>query len=151
VLTDAGHVDVAFRLLLQDTPPSWLHLVDRGATTIWESWEGYDEHGNARVSHNHYALGAVTQWLREALVGISPAAPGYRRVRIAPVVGGGFTWAEGSVETPFGRVRTRWELEGDRGALEIDVPAGTQADVQLPDGARHTTVAGSHLLEWSAD
>jgi alpha-L-rhamnosidase len=149
VLVDTGHADVAFRLLLQDTPPSWLDQVQRGATTIWETWQGYDADGNAAESHNHYAFGAVAGWLREALVGIAPLEAGYRQIRIAPVIGGGLTWAEGSVETPFGSARSRWETDGVSGRLDVEIPTGVAANVHLPDGSEHQIGSGQRSFVWA--
>ncbi|HUJ26581.1 MAG TPA: alpha-L-rhamnosidase C-terminal domain-containing protein, partial [Myxococcales bacterium] len=142
VLVDSGHADVAFRLLLQTTPPSWLYQVEHGATTVWESWEGSE-------SQNHYALGSVAAWLREQLAGISPLEPGYRAIRIAPVVGGGLTWADASVETPFGSARSRWWIEGPDGFLEVTIPPGTRGAIELPDGRSEAAGPGVHRFRWS--
>ncbi|MET0896730.1 MAG: family 78 glycoside hydrolase catalytic domain, partial [Mycobacterium sp.] len=108
VLVDGGRPDVAWKLLLQDSTPSWLHQITQGATTMWETWEGYDDKGRANSSHNHYAFGAVAGFLTERVAGLRPAAPGYRVIDIAPLVGGGLTHARASVRTPLGVASSSW-------------------------------------------
>jgi alpha-L-rhamnosidase len=137
VLADAGYLDVAYHVLLQDTPPSWLAMIDRGATTIWEVWEGLDAAGHG--SFNHYSKGAVIAFLHRYVAGIQPADEGvaYRRFRIAPRPGGGITWAEGAHDSPYGRIESSWRITGDKGdrfELTAVVPPGTTADIDLPDG-----------------
>jgi alpha-L-rhamnosidase len=138
VLVDAGHADVAFELLVQDTPPSWLTMVDRGATTVWEEWEGIDADGAAHASLNHYSKGAVISFLHEYVVGIRPDAGevAYRRFRIEPLPGGGITWAEGVHDSPYGRIESSWRIADGTFHLTTTVPSGTTADVRLPDGSR---------------
>lgn len=150
VLSDHGRADLAFRLLLQETQPSWLHMVNSGATTIWESWEGYTKNGRATGSHNHYSLGAFASWFREGIAGLSPAEPGYRAIKIAPHVGGGLTHANASVETPFGTARSSWYLsEADNIIhLEITVPPGTTATVHQGEGIMGKVGPGTHSFSW---
>jgi alpha-L-rhamnosidase len=151
VLADNGLSDVAFRLLLQTTAPSWLYQVERGATTMWETWEGHDRKGNGRGSHNHYALGAVVGWCQEGLAGLSPAEPGYRRLRIAPVIGGGLTSVAASVETPFGTAASSWKLEGGYVSLTVTVPPGSIGEVHPGDGRVEEVRSGTHTFRWSAN
>lgn len=148
VLTDTGHADTAFKLLLQSSPPSWLHQVELGATTIWETWEGYTETGEATASHNHYAYGSIACWLRETLLGITPAEPGYRHIRIAPITGGGIHTAQGTLQTPYGTVGSAWRANGDDGELNVTVPPGTRATVHLPDRTVHPCGPGQHTYTW---
>ena len=108
VLADTGHLDVAYDLLFQDTEPSWLVMVDRGATTVWEEWGGIDADGRPHASLNHYSKGAVITFLHQYVAGLQLLEPGYRRFRVAPRPGGGLTWARGPPRQP---VRT------DRGPL----------------------------------
>jgi alpha-L-rhamnosidase len=137
VLADAGHLGVAYDLLLQDTPPSWLTMIDRGATTIWEDWEGIDEHGRAHASLNHYSKGSVISFLHRYVAGIQPVdgAVAYERFQIAPQPGGGITWAEARLDSPQGRIESSWRIEGQTLRLEVAVPPGATADVVLPDGS----------------
>jgi alpha-L-rhamnosidase len=146
-LSENGHTDVAYRVLLQETAPSWLGQLNRGATTWWETWEGYEENGHAKVSHDHYTFGSVTRWLHEHVAGLRPLDAGYRRFLVAPSVGGGLTSASSSVETPYGRAASAWSLEGGTLTLTVTVPPGATAEVRVGDrvehldGGRHTVSA----------
>ncbi len=137
VLADTGHLSVAYELLLQDTPPSWLAMVERGATTVWESWEGIDDNGWARESLNHYSKGAVISFLHNYVAGISllDGHPAYRRFRVEPRTGGGLTWAEAVHDSPYGRIESSWHTDGSSLRLTVTAPPGTVAEVALPDGS----------------
>ncbi|TDE10699.1 alpha-L-rhamnosidase [Jiangella asiatica] len=145
VLADTGHLDVAYELLFQDTEPSWLTMIDRGATTIWEAWNGIDEHGTSTLSLNHYSKGAVVSFLHRYVAGIQLLNdhPAYRRFRIAPRPGGGLTTARATHDSPYGRIESAWHLDGDRFTLDVTVPPGTTAEVHLPDGRRHDAAPGT--------
>ncbi|QDG90455.1 family 78 glycoside hydrolase catalytic domain [Pseudarthrobacter sp. NIBRBAC000502770] len=147
-LTDTGHVDEAYRLLLEEGCPSWLYPVTMGATTVWERWDSMLPDGTINpgemTSFNHYALGAVADWMHKAIGGIRPAEPGYARVLIQPRPGEGISWARTSLKTPHGEVRVEWTLDGGAFRLEATVPAGVAADVVLPDGERHTVEGGEY-------
>lgn len=143
-----GRPDLAFRILLQTSSPSWLHQIERGATTPWETWEGYDKRGNAVNSHNHYAFGSVAAFLTQGIAGLSPSQPGYRRIQVSPTVGGGLTHAAATVETPFGTAASAWTLEGDTVHLSVTIPPGARADVHLGDDNRHKVGSGSHEFSW---
>ena len=149
VLADTGHLDVAYELLLQDTPPSWLHMVDRGATTVWESWEGIAPDGTADASLNHYSKGAVISFLHAYIAGIRllDDGPGYQRFRIAPCPGGGLTWAEAVHDSPYGRIESSWHLDRDVFRLTTTVPPGTIAEVVLPDGSTREQACGTTTWE----
>lgn len=136
VLADSGHLDVAYELLFQDTPPSWLTMIDRGATTIWEHWEGIDDDGVAHASLNHYSKGAVVSFLHRYVAGIQHVddGPGYRRFRIAPRPGGGLTWAAAAHESPYGRIESSWSTDARGTTFDVVVPPNTEAEVTLPDG-----------------
>jgi alpha-L-rhamnosidase len=148
VLARFGRPDLAYRLLLQDTSPSWLHQVEKGATTTWESWEGYDRHGNARYSHNHYAFGTVVAWLFRGVAGISPIEAGYRRIRFAPILGGELTHAVAEVMTPFGRTACRWRRAHGLVELQVTVPPGAEGEVHLGDGRVAQVDAGTFAFSW---
>jgi alpha-L-rhamnosidase len=147
-LTENGRADVAFRLLLQTTNPSWLYQVERGATTVWETWAGHDNDGNAMASHNHYAFGAVAAFLVEGIAGLSPAAPGYRKILVKPIIGGGLTHASASVDTPFGKARSAWRLSEGEVRLNVLVPPGAEAEIVLGDGQTHAATSGEHQFVW---
>ncbi len=133
VLWDAGHRDLARTLLWQDRLPSWLYEVDRGATTIWESWDAIAPDGTPKpTSLNHYAFGCVDDWLFTRIAGIRPDAAGYRRTVIEPDLECGLESVTAHVDTPFGRVAVAW----DATALEVTVPHGVGATLRLPNGDR---------------
>ncbi len=146
VLADHGHLDTAYDLLLQDTAPSWLAMIDRGATTVWERWEGIDEDGVPHESLNHYSKGAVISFLHRYVAGLQRLEPTWTRFRVAPRPGGGITSAETEHLTPHGRIAVAWDA-ADGFALTVDVPEGTTAEVVLPDGTEHELGAGRHSLE----
>jgi alpha-L-rhamnosidase len=144
VLADTGHLDVAYELLLQDSEPSWLVMVDRGATTVWERWDGVSEDGVPHESLNHYSKGAVISFLHRYTAGIELVEPAYRRFRVRPRPGGGLTSAEAAHESPYGRIESSWRLDAGMFHLRVVVPAGTEASVVLPDGTTHTAAPGEH-------
>ena len=144
VLADNGHLDVAYELLLQDSEPSWLTMIDRAATTVWESWHGVDADGVPHESLNHYSKGAVVSFLHRYTAGIELLEPAYRRFRVRPRPGGGLTAAEAAHESPYGRIESAWRLDGVTFSLRVVVPAGTEAEVVLPDGTTHTAAPGEH-------
>jgi alpha-L-rhamnosidase len=137
---------VAYELLLQTKPPSWLHMVEAGATTVWENWEGLDRNGKGSL--NHYSKGAVISFLHEYVAGLRPVlgAPGYSRFEVAPRPGGGISSAEAILHTPYGPIRSAWQLAGDELTVDITVAAGTSAEAILPSGRRTTLGPGAHRL-----
>lgn len=147
-LADNGHPDVAFDLLQQRSAPSWLAMIDSGATTMWERWEGWDADGMPYESHNHFSKGAVISFLHRYVAGIRPIpdSPGYRRFEISPHIGGGITSAEGRLETPHGVIESAWTLDNDVFRLRVVVPAGTTCRVIMPDGLTHGLLAGEHVI-----
>ena len=136
-LSGTGHVPVAFDLLTQRSYPSWLYPITRGATTMWERWDGirpdssFEDPG--MNSFNHYAFGAVGDWMYRNIGGIDldPAAPGYKRSRIAPRAGAGLTSARASLETPYGTLATAWRMEHGQFVLDATIPVNTTAAVTL--------------------
>jgi alpha-L-rhamnosidase len=140
-LTDAGEPELAYRLLLQTGCPSWLYPVTMGATTVWERWDSILPDGRINpgemTSFNHYALGAVADWLHRRVAGLAPAEPGYRRLDIAPVPGHQLTSASARHLTPYGEASVGWERSGGELTLRLTVPVGVTAGVRLPDGTEH--------------
>ncbi|WP_435527634.1 family 78 glycoside hydrolase catalytic domain [Microbacterium aurantiacum] len=145
VLADAGRADVAYELLFQRTAPSWLYMIDRGATTIWEGWEGIDEHGVAHESLNHYSKGAVIRFLHTHTLGLRQAEPSvaWEDVVIAPVPAPGMTWARGVHDGPQGRIAVEWRIDADGIRIVADIPAGTTARIVFPDGTTHHAGPGA--------
>ena len=136
-LTTTGHVAEAYRLLLQTENPSWLYPVTMGATTIWERWDSMLPDGTINpgemTSFNHYALGSVADWLHRTVAGLAPAEPGYRRVRVAPRIGGGLTWAHASLRSPSGEIAVGWRLRR-RPARAAGATAGRGRGRRRPAG-----------------
>lgn len=136
-LTSTGHADVAGRLLLQTENPSWLYPVTMGATTIWERWDSMLEDGSINpgqmTSFNHFALGAIADWMHRALGGLTPLAPGYRRTRFAPVFLDGVPDARVWHDSPYGRLEACWRRTVRDGIeVELTVPPGVRVEVRLP-------------------
>jgi alpha-L-rhamnosidase len=137
-LTLAGHVDVAYRLLLQDTYPSWLYPVKHGATTIWERWNGWtheDGFFNPHMnSFNHYSLGSVGEWLFRHVAGIEldPLEPGFRRFTLKPFLGAGLDFARASYRSLQGQICSEWTRAGDTLTWTVVVPPNTSARILVP-------------------
>lgn len=134
VLIRYGYDSLAFRVLLQDTPPSWLYPVKMGATTIWEKWMALHPDGTPdSTSFNHYSYGAVGDWLYRTIAGLDgyEDAPGYKHSKIHPHTGGGLTYADGSLLTPYGRLSSHWQWEGDDLLLQVEIPTNTFSTVYL--------------------
>jgi len=148
-LTATGHLDAAERLLTQTECPSWLYPITQGATTVWERWDSLLPDGSVNpgemTSFNHYALGAVADWLHRTVAGLAPAAPGYRRLRIAPRPLASLDHASARHRTPYGEAAVAWRRDGDAVIVTAHVPANTTADVDLP-GLVTSVGPGSH--EW---
>lgn len=149
-LTEAGYLIDAYRLLLQRQCPSWLYPVTMGATTIWERWDSLRPDGtinsSGMTSFNHYALGAVADWIHRTVGGLAPAAPGYRQLLIAPRPGGGLTHADVRHHTPYGLAACAWRIADGMLEMTVTVPPNTSAQVLLPgrDGAPVNVGAGTH-------
>ncbi len=144
VLADLGYADVAYDLLFQRTPPSWLGMLDRGATTIWEDWEGVDDNGNPHDSLNHYSKGAVIHFLHTHVLGLRQAegSVGWESFVVAPVHHPEIASARGTYETPQGRIDVAWQIDEGTFQVTVDVPSGTTAEVVFPDGETATLSPG---------
>lgn len=151
-LADAGYADVAYAVLLQRTYPSWLGMLDRGATTIWEDWDGIDEKGEANASLNHYSKGAVVRFLHTHTLGLRqvPGSVAWESFDVAPVLGGGLTWARGTFDGPQGRIAVEWRVADGVLRLEVEVPPGSTATLRLPDGGTVPVGPGRHTAECAA-
>lgn len=158
-LSDHGYPDMAYKLLLQQEWPSWLYAVTQGATTIWERWDGWTKDKgfqNAGMnSFNHYAYGAIGEWLYSRVAGIDmdPDVAAYKRIVFRPTPGGGITRAQAELETLYGQVSSSWRLTGSRFILEIRVPPNTSGTVALPGEKKVREVsAGAHRFSvpWRA-
>lgn len=150
-LADNGYEDTAYKMLMNTKCPSWLYQVKMGATTIWERWDGLDENGECpisndgtdiMISYNHYASGAVGDFLYRRVAGIEAVKPGYREFRVRPVPGGGITWAKSHAETPYGQIAVHWKQE-EQFVIDVTVPMGTTCILQMPDGTEEKLPGGS--------
>ena len=181
-LADNGYAEDAYRMLLNDTCPSWLYEVKTGGTTIWERWDALREDGTCNtgkndgtggmVSFNHYASGAVGDFLYRRVAGIEPVKGGYKRFKAAPLVWYDITSADASVETPYGKAAVSWNLqvrddksEADATELEnsdtddiwhikhghfeitVEVPVGCACELVMPDGSSEELLSGTHRRE----
>ncbi|MGE8427138.1 MAG: family 78 glycoside hydrolase catalytic domain [Sphingobacterium sp.] len=154
VLTRFGYNDVAYDLLMQESYPSWLYPVKMGATTIWERWDGIKPDGSFQTpdmnSYNHYAYGAIGDWMYRTITGINSVAdaPGYKSIIIAPKPGGKLTHASAELETVYGTVKSAWVLENHLLKLDVTVPANTRAKIVLADSC-HDIGSGTYYFESS--
>jgi alpha-L-rhamnosidase len=138
VLTKYGYLDEAYKLLYRTDYPSWLYPVTQGATTIWERWDGQKPDGTFQNpgmnSFNHYAYGAVGDWLYRKVAGIDidPAAPGFKSIIIKPHPGGDMNNVSASHDSPYGKVSSEWEIKDGKFTLKVNVPVNTSASVYVP-------------------
>ena len=152
VLSRYGHTDVAYELLNQESYPSWLYPVKKGATTIWERWDGIKPDGSfqdpAMNSFNHYAYGAIGEWLYRVVAGIEvdSAEPGYKHILIRPQPGGGLTYARVTLDSPYGVVVSAWELTEAGFRLSVTVPPNAHATVRLWAHSLDTITEGGQPL-----
>jgi alpha-L-rhamnosidase len=146
VLAENGYAELAYDLLLRRGTPSWLGMLDRGATTVWEDWEGVDEHGEAHESLNHYSKGAVISFLHSFLVGLrqAPESVAWRNFHVRPFPGGGVTSASFRYKAPRGEINVEWEIKGNSFELCVLVPTDSQATLTLPDGSTTHHGPGQH-------
>ncbi len=151
-LSENGRVDVAYDLLLKETSPSWLYSVLHGATTMWEHWNGIREDGTfwseGMNSFNHYAFGAVYDWIFTTVLGINtaPAAPAYEKIAIEPHPDRRLGFAEATYETKFGSLRSYWYYKGERIYYEFDIPEGITAYLSLPSGYNEILTGGKYCF-----
>ncbi|MAE61466.1 MAG: alpha-L-rhamnosidase [Planctomycetaceae bacterium] len=155
-LTKLGRTDAAYRLLLQETRPSWLFMVLQGATTMWEVWDGYTpERGFAPprvLSFNHFFFGSVGEWIYEVVGGIAldPEVPGFKRFRIQPQPGEGIDHAELTLDSPYGPIACRWRKTAKVFSVAANVPANTTAAVVLPCGEGDQVLVNGSTAEEAA-
>jgi alpha-L-rhamnosidase len=148
-LTSAGEIDIAYRLLMQTGCPSWLYPVTMGATTVWERWDSIRPDGSVNpggmTSFNHYALGAVADWLHRRVAGLAPAEPGYRKLIVQPHPTASLDHASARHLSPYGEAAVGWRREGGQLTLSVIVPVGTTATVHVPGIPEPVVVAhGTH-------
>jgi alpha-L-rhamnosidase len=149
-LTRHGCNDIAWQLLTNRTFPSWGYMIENGATTMWERWDGYVKgrgfQDPGMNSFNHWALGSVGEWMYRNILGLNPdeQQPGWKRFTIRPRPGGGVTWARGHYDSIRGRILVEWKLEGERFSLNATVPANASAFIWVPAKAASAVTEGVH-------
>ena len=169
-LSDTGHVEEAYRVLMNEKCPGWIYAIRMGATTIWERWDAIlpdgrinmsldqagskaassddydpeDQSAPSMTSFNHYSYGAVGDWLYRRLAGLEAEEPGWKQFRLAPIPGGGITHTEVFTETPYGKVVAGWKIENSHFTLSVSVPVGTKCRMVLPDGTEELLPSGAH-------
>ncbi|GAA5522118.1 glycoside hydrolase family 78 protein [Aliifodinibius salicampi] len=164
ILSEYGHDKEAYKLLNRKEYPSWLYPVTIDATTIWERWDGIKPDSSFQNpgmnSFNHYAYGAIGEWLHKNVAGIKAEAPGYKKITIAPQIGGNLTHARSLLNTMYGRVESDWTIDGDQFFHTVTIPANTRATVTFlnttPDsitegGKDLTDTEGIHGIEKKGD
>ncbi|MBE7169359.1 MAG: glycoside hydrolase family 78 protein [Williamsia sp.] len=152
VLSRYGYNDMAYTLLLQDSYPSWLYPVKMGATTIWERWNGIHPDSSFETptmnSYNHYAYGAIGDWMYRVAAGIDtdPDGVGYKKIIIKPHVGGRFTQLAASYLTRYGKVSSGWKIENNKLVMDVEIPANTTATVYIPAASADSIQEGGKQL-----
>jgi alpha-L-rhamnosidase len=136
VLSANGYTDVAYDLLLQESYPSWLYPVKMGATTIWERWDGQKTDSTFQDagmnSFNHYAYGAIGDWMYRVSAGIETKDPGYKHLILQPHPSNKLTYSKASFESSYGTVASGWERSGTKITVSVKIPANTVATIKLP-------------------
>lgn len=143
ILAEYGYLETAYKLLLQDTMPSWLYAVKKGATTVWETWDGINESGKPKASLNHYSYGAICGWLFQGVCGIHLEE---NEIIIRPMPHKLMQYAEASYQSPAGEITSGWRYEGETLIFDIRIPPNAEARVILPNGKSELLCAGNHTL-----
>ena len=157
VLSRFGRTDVAYRLLLQDTYPSWLYPVKMGATTIWERWDGIKPDGTLETptmnSYNHYAYGAIGDWVYRVAAGLETYedGTGYKHIRVMPHIGGGLTNVSAQLQTYYGMASSAWSIADGKLQLKVSIPPNTKANIFIPAGDAATVMEGTQKLSDDKD
>ncbi len=157
VLSRYGYTDVAYKLLLQDTYPSWLYPVKMGATTIWERWDGIKPDSSFQTpgmnSFNHYSYGAIGDWMYRSVAGIDTYddGPGYKHIKIMPHPGTGLTSAAANLQTYYGNVSSGWKMDNGNLTLDVEIPANTTASIYVPAASAGAVTEGGVAVASSKD
>jgi alpha-L-rhamnosidase len=155
VLSDNGRADVAYDLLFQETYPSWLYPVKMGATTIWERWDGQKTDSTFQDigmnSFNHYAYGAIGDWLYRVVAGIELGKVGYKHILIQPQPTSKLSFARAYFESNYGYIDSKWERKDGKMYLSIRIPPNTTATIRLPNAKMANITEGGKKLSDNAD
>jgi alpha-L-rhamnosidase len=149
-LTSIGRSDLAYTMILKKDYPSWGYEIANGSTTMWERWNSIGPDGSfgdeGMNSFNHYAYGAVGDWMYQNIGGISAVTAGYKESRIAPVVGGGLTHGHGTYDSVYGTISSDWRTEAGNFSLDVEVPVNTTSTVSVPAANLLSVTEGSTPL-----
>ncbi|MBC7828297.1 MAG: family 78 glycoside hydrolase catalytic domain [Chitinophagaceae bacterium] len=157
VLSRFGYTDVAYSLLMQETYPSWLYPVKMGATTIWERWDGQKPDSTFQTpgmnSFNHYAYGAIGDWMYRVVAGIDThdSTPGYKRIRIKPHIGGKLTSAAADYRSNYGMISSHWSANDKKLQFHVEIPANTMATVYIPAANTDSVMENNKSLTGSKE
>jgi alpha-L-rhamnosidase len=152
-LTREGHVETAYQILNNDRIPSWKYMIEHGATTIWERWDSWSDtkgfQDPSMNSFNHYAMGAVAEWIYRTIGGINPdpEAPGFEHFLIRPKAGGGISWARTTHTCIRGTIRVEWKTDGEAFHLDVTVPPNTSATIYIPCEINASVRESGHPLD----
>ncbi|NRD23046.1 family 78 glycoside hydrolase catalytic domain [Winogradskyella litoriviva] len=152
VLDDMGEIELMYKILFKETYPSWFYSINQGATTMWERWNSFSKQDGynpqSMNSLNHYAYGAIGQWMYERIAGIASLEPGYKKIRIAPLPNTEFlTSASASVKTPYGKAGSSWKIENSTFNLDVVIPPNTTAEIQIPYGTQDNLIVNASTFK----
>ena len=153
ILNRFGYTDIGYKLLLQDTYPSWLYPVKMGATTIWERWDGQKPDSSFQTpgmnSFNHYAYGAIGDWMYRVVAGLDTYedGPGYKHIKIQPHIGGGLTFVAADLQTNYGNAGSHWKIENGQLLFDVEIPVNTTATVYIPAGKLQSITETNRQIE----
>lgn len=155
ILTQYGHADQAYELMLRKEYPSWLYPVTKGATTIWERWDGIKPDSTFQNpgmnSFNHYAYGAIGEWLYKSVAGVDQKSAGYKEISIHPIIGGKLTHAKGVLHSMYGEIESSWNLDQDIFELTVEIPVNTKAKIILPNARMQKITESGESLHRETD
>lgn len=146
VLRRNNRNDLAYEMVTKKDFPGWGHMLESGATTLWETWKYSDN----VYSQNHPMFGSVGEWMYQSLAGINPAAPGFSKILIKPQPAGDLTWVNSSYESVNGRIVSNWKRDGDTFMLQVSIPANTTAEIFLPSSPQSVITEGGNPVETAA-
>ncbi|WP_156152524.1 family 78 glycoside hydrolase catalytic domain [Flammeovirga sp. OC4] len=142
VLDQSDNTELLYEILFKETYPSWFYSINQGATTMWERWDGYTHDkgfANRALSFNHYAYGAIGQWMYERIAGIAPLEAGYKKILFAPTFNDQLTEAKGEYDSRYGKITSSWKYIGDDISYEITIPPNTTAKLVLPKKGKRSS------------
>ncbi|WP_242204113.1 alpha-L-rhamnosidase [Aestuariivivens insulae] len=156
VLDDMWEIDLMYKILFKETYPSWFYSINQGGTTMWERWNSYNKkegyNKQQMNSLNHYAYGAIGQWMYERIAGLAPLEPGYKKIKIAPVPNTKYlSSASASINTPYGKASSSWSVENNMFYLDIAIPPSTTAEISIPKSYGAELMVNGQVFKESSD